>query len=67
MHGSHSHLFSKNELAITTRPDEMNYQITLKRASDMNDKNMRCKTAAFSDDAGVMFLDSAIDCEASVR
>ena len=55
------------ELAITTSPDEMHYQITLKRPSDMNDKSTWCKTAAFSDDAGVIFLGSAIDCGASTR
>ena len=55
------------ELAITTSPDGMHYQITLKRLSDMNDKSTWCKTAAFSDEAGVIFLGSALDCEASSR
>jgi hypothetical protein len=55
------------ELAITTSPDGMHYQITLKRASDMNDKSTWCKTAAFSDEAGVIFLGSALDCEAPTR
>ena len=50
------------ELAITTSPDGMHYQITLQRPSDMNDKTTWCKTAAFSDDRGVIFLGSAIDC-----
>jgi hypothetical protein len=55
------------ELTITTSSDGMQYQITLKRPSDMNDKNTWCRTAAFSDDAGLIFLGSVIDCEASAR
>jgi hypothetical protein len=52
------------ELAITTSQDGTHYQITLKRASDMNDKSTWCKPAAFSDDIGVIFLGSALGCEA---
>jgi len=55
------------ELTITTSADGMHYQITLKRPSDMNDKDTRCRTAAFSDDAGLIFLGSVIDCEAPAR
>jgi hypothetical protein len=55
------------ELTITTSADGMHYQITLKRPSDMKDKNTWCRTAAFSDDAGLIFLGSVIDCEASSR
>jgi hypothetical protein len=55
------------ELTITTSSDGMHYQITLKRPSDINDKNTWCRTAAFSDDAGLIFLGSVIDCEASTR
>jgi type II secretory pathway pseudopilin PulG len=55
------------ELAIATSLDGMHYQITLKRTSDMNDKSTWCKTAAFSDDAGVIFLGSAIGCDASTK
>jgi hypothetical protein len=55
------------ELTITTSSDGMHYQITLKRPSDMNDKNTWCRTAAFSDDAGLIFLGSVIDCKASDR
>ncbi len=55
------------ELAITTSPDGMHYQITFKRASDMNDKSTWCKTVAFSDETGVIFLGSALGCEASTR
>ena len=55
------------ELAIATSADGMHYQITLKRTSDMNDKSTWCKTAAFSDDAGVIFLGSAIGCDASIK
>jgi len=54
-------------LAITTASDGMHYQITLQRPSEMNDKNTWCKTAAFSDDLGVIFLGQAIDCEAAPR
>jgi hypothetical protein len=49
------------ELTITTSSDGTHYQITLKRPSDMNDKNTWCRTAAFSDDAGLIFLGSVID------
>jgi hypothetical protein len=55
------------ELTITTSPDGMHYQITLKRTSDQNDESTWCKTAAFSDDAGVIFLGSALDCHAAAR
>ena len=55
------------ELAITTASDGTHYQITLQRPSDMNDKNTWCKTAAFSDDRGVIFLGQAIGCEAGPR
>jgi hypothetical protein len=55
------------ELVVTTSPDGKHYQITLKRPSDMNDKGTWCKTAAFSDDAAVIFLGAALDCAASAR
>jgi hypothetical protein len=55
------------ELAITTSADGLHYQITLQRPSDMNDKSTWCKTAAFSDDRGVIFLGQAIDCESAPR
>jgi hypothetical protein len=55
------------ELEITTSRDGEHYQITLKRASDMNDKSAWCETAAFSDDAGVIFLGAALDCDASAK
>ena len=55
------------ELAITTTSDGTHYQITLQRSSDMNDKSTWCKTAAFSDEKGVIFLGQAIDCEAAPR
>ena len=51
------------ELAIATSPDGMHYEITLKRPSEMGDQSTWCKTAAFSDDAGVIFLGVAIDCK----
>jgi hypothetical protein len=55
------------ELALNTSPDGMHYQITLKRPSDMNDKSTWCKTAAFSDEAGVIFLGTAFGCEELTR
>jgi hypothetical protein len=55
------------ELAITTTSDGTHYQITLQRPSDINDKSTWCKTAAFSDEKGVIFLGQAIDCEAAPR
>ncbi len=55
------------ELVVITSADGMHYQITLKRPSEVNDKSTWCKTAAFSDDAGVIFLGSAFDCDASAR
>lgn len=55
------------ELAITTSQDGKHYQISLKRHYDANDKSTGCKAAAFTDDAGVIFLGSALDCEASTR
>jgi len=49
-------------LTITTSSDGMHYQITLQRPSDMNDKSTWCKTAAFSDDQGLIFLGQVIGC-----
>jgi hypothetical protein len=53
------------EVEITTSRDGEHYQITLK--PDMNDKSAWCKAAAFSDDAGVIFLGAALDCDASPK
>jgi hypothetical protein len=55
------------ELEVTTSQDGEHYQIMLKRPSDMNDKSTWCKTAAFSDEAGVIFLGAALDCGASAK
>ena len=55
------------ELAITTSQDGMHYQITLKMTYDGNDKSTWCRTAAFSDDAGVIFLGSGLGCEPPTR
>jgi hypothetical protein len=55
------------ELAITTSLDGKHYQITLKPLSGMNNEGTGCRTAAFSDDAGLIFLGSALGCEASTR
>jgi len=52
-----------NSLSKQSGAKQTHYQITLKRPSDMNDKSTWCKTAAFSDDAGVIFLGAAIDCK----
>jgi hypothetical protein len=54
------------ELSITTSLDGMHYQITLKRTSD-NDKSTWCKAAVFSDEAGVIFLGTALGCEELTR
>lgn len=53
------------QVQITTNPDGTHYQIAIERPSDMNDKSTWCRTAAFSDDAGVIFLGQAIDCPAA--
>jgi hypothetical protein len=50
------------ELATTISPDGVHYQIALQRPSDMNDESTWCKTAAFSDDKGVIYLGQAIGC-----
>ena len=52
-------------LAITTTPDGTHYQISIQRPPDMKDKSTWCKTAAFSDDEGLIYLGKALDCEAS--
>jgi hypothetical protein len=52
------------ELAITTTPDGMHYQITLRRPIDTNDKNTWCRTATFSDDSGAIFLGVPLGCQA---
>jgi hypothetical protein len=54
-------------LAVTTSLDGTHYQITLKPVFDMNDKSASCGPAAFSDDAGVIFLGSALGCDPSTR
>ena len=48
---------------VTTSPDATHYQITIR--PDFNDKSTPCRTAAFSDDSGVIFLGRAIDCPAA--
>ena len=52
------------ELAITTSWDGQHYQITLQRPFDQNDKGTWCKSAAFTNDNGVIFLGQALGCEA---
>jgi hypothetical protein len=51
------------ELAITMSADGRHYQIAVKPNFDVNDKKTWCTRAAFSDDTGVIFLGSALDCE----
>ena len=55
------------ELVITTSPDGMHYQITLKPTADPNGKNAVCRTAAFSDDSGLIYLGSVIGCESPTQ
>ena len=55
------------ELEITTSRDGEHYQITVKRTPDMNDEGTWCQTAAFSDDAGVIYVGAGLDCEASAK
>jgi hypothetical protein len=51
------------ELTITTSPDVQHYQIALRP----NDEKAACKTAAFSDDSGLIYLGSVIGCESPTR
>ncbi len=55
------------ELSVTTSPDGKHYQISLKMTYDENDKRTSCRTAAFSDDAGVIFLGMGLGCEQPTR
>jgi hypothetical protein len=55
------------ELAITTSSEGNHYQIILQRPSNVNDKTTWCKTAAFTDDRGVIFLGLAIGCETAPK
>jgi len=55
------------ELIITTSPDKQHYQIGLRRPSGPNDGNAGCRSAAFSDDGGVIYLGLALGCESSTR
>jgi|GEM_PF-1983991 len=51
------------EVAITTSPDAKRYQIALKHKSsdsDMNDQT--CRSAAFTDEAAIIYVGSAIGC-----
>jgi hypothetical protein len=55
------------ELAVTTSQDGKHYQIGLKRPNDPNEKSKGCSPAIFSDDAGVIFIGSALGCDSSTR
>jgi hypothetical protein len=71
------HLLSKSPLdlenpgpyqvQITTNPDATHYQITIQRPPDSSDKSTWCRTAAFSDDGGLIFLGQVIDCPSAPR
>ena len=50
------------QVQITTDPDGTHYQISIKRAVDLDAKSTWCRTAVFEDDTGVIFLGQAIDC-----
>jgi hypothetical protein len=55
------------ELTITTSPDGLHYQIGLKRPADPSDEKAACRTAAFSDESGLIYLGSVIGCESPTR
>ena len=50
------------QVQITTDLDGTHYQISIKRAVDLDDKSTWCRTAVFEDDTGIIFLGEAIDC-----
>ena len=49
-------------LQVTTSGDGMHYLAIIRRPSDMYNKATWCKTAAFSDDSGLIYLGHGIDC-----
>ena len=53
------------QVQVTTNPSATHYQISIQRPADVNDKSTWCRTAAFSNDAGVIYLGQAIDCPAA--
>lgn len=53
------------QVQITTNPDATHYQITIQRPPDLSDKSTWCRTAAFTDDGGLIFLGQVIDCPAA--
>ena len=55
------------QVQITTNPDATHYQITIQRLADSSDKSTWCRTAAFSDDGGLIFLGQAVDCPSAPR
>jgi hypothetical protein len=54
-------------LEISTSTNGSHYLATIKRPSDMNDKSTWCKTAAFSDETGVIYLGQSIGCSGADR
>jgi hypothetical protein len=55
------------ELAITTSADGLHYFVTLKPQFNRSKNVWECGPAAFSDDAGVIFVGLALGCEAPTR
>ena len=49
-------------LQVTTSTDGAHYLATILRLSDMHDKATWCKTAAFSNDSGLIYLGQNIGC-----
>ena len=55
------------QVQITINPDATHYQITIQRPPDFSDKSTWCRTAAFTDDGGLIFLGQVIDCPSAPR
>ena len=53
----------KYELAITTSHDGQQFQLTLDPALDLNDQNVVCRKAIFSNEKGLIFVGMALGCE----
>jgi hypothetical protein len=53
------------QVQVTTDPGATHYQITIQRRVDRADKSTWCRTAAFSNDVGLIYLGQVIDCPAA--
>jgi hypothetical protein len=53
------------QVQVTTDPSATHYQISIQRPADPDNKSTWCRTAAFSDERGVIYLGQAIDCPAA--